>query len=95
VKRALRGPDWIRWCLPGIRCGLRAGFLTSAGETGADVLAMMEVSRHRRVETLQGYVRRANLFKSFFAACYCNLRAPSTTYSRFERIQTALEFLSQ
>jgi site-specific recombinase XerD len=42
---------------------LRAGFLTSAAETGADVLAMMEVSRHRRVETLQGYVRRANLFK--------------------------------
>jgi site-specific recombinase XerD len=42
---------------------LRAGFLTSAAETGADVLAMMEVSRHRRVETLHGYVRRANLFK--------------------------------
>ena len=42
---------------------LRAGFLTSAAETGADVLAMMEVSRHRRVEMLQGYVRRANLFK--------------------------------
>ena len=42
---------------------LRAGFLTSAAETGADVLVMMKVSRHRRVETLQGYVRRANLFK--------------------------------
>ena len=42
---------------------LRAGFLTSAAEAGADVLRMMEVSRHKRVETVQGYVRRANLFK--------------------------------
>ena len=42
---------------------LRAGFLTSAAEAGADVLRMMEVSRHKRVETVQGYVRRASLFK--------------------------------
>ena len=42
---------------------LRAGFLTSAAEAGADVLRMMEVSRHKRVETMQGYVRRAGLFK--------------------------------
>jgi len=42
---------------------LRAGFLTSAADAGADVLRMMEVSRHRRVETVQGYVRRASLFK--------------------------------
>ncbi|MGI4794297.1 MAG: integrase, partial [Janthinobacterium lividum] len=42
---------------------LRAGFLTSAAEAGADVLRMMEVSRHKRVETVQGYVRRANSFK--------------------------------
>ena len=42
---------------------LRAGFLTSAAEAGADVLRMMEVSRHKRVETVQGYVRRSNLFK--------------------------------
>ncbi len=42
---------------------LRAGFLTSAAEAGADALRMMEVSRHKRVETVQGYVRRANLFK--------------------------------
>ena len=47
---------------------LRAGFLTSAAEDGADVLAMMEVSRHKRVETLQGYVRRANLFKGHAGA---------------------------
>lgn len=42
---------------------LRAGFLTSAAEAGVDVLRMMEVSRHKRVETVQSYVRRANLFK--------------------------------
>lgn len=42
---------------------LRAGFLTSAAEAGADVLRMMEVSRHKRVETLRTYVRRASLFK--------------------------------
>ena len=43
---------------------LRAGFLTSAAEAGADVLRMMEVSRHKRVETVRGYVRRANLFRN-------------------------------
>jgi len=47
---------------------LRAGFLTSAAEAGADVLRMMEVSRHKRVETVQGYVRRANGFKGHAGA---------------------------
>jgi len=47
---------------------LRSGFLTSAAEAGADVLRMMEVSRHRRVETVQGYVRRASLFKGHAGA---------------------------
>ena len=47
---------------------LRSGFLTSAAEAGADVLRMMEVSRHKRVETMQGYVRRANLFKGHAGA---------------------------
>lgn len=47
---------------------LRSGFLTSAAEAGADVLRMMEVSRHKRVETMQGYVRRASLFKGHAGA---------------------------
>ena len=47
---------------------LRSGFLTSAADAGADVLRMMEVSRHRRVETVQGYVRRASLFKGHAGA---------------------------
>ncbi|MBE7158272.1 MAG: tyrosine-type recombinase/integrase, partial [Rhodospirillales bacterium] len=42
---------------------LRAGFLTSAAEAGATVFKMMEVSRHRSVDTLRGYVRRADLFR--------------------------------
>ena len=47
---------------------LRAGFLTSAADSGADALRMMEVSRHRRVETVRGYVRRANLFRGHAGA---------------------------
>ena len=49
---------------------LRVGFLTSAPEAGADVLRMMEVSRHKRVETVQSYVRRANLFKGHAGAAF-------------------------
>ena len=47
---------------------LRAGFLTSAAEAGADALRMMEVSRHRRVETVTGYVRRASIFRGHAGA---------------------------
>jgi site-specific recombinase XerD len=42
---------------------LRAGFITNAAEAGVDALRIMEVSRHKRIETVAGYVRRANLFK--------------------------------
>ncbi len=42
---------------------LRSGFLTSAAEAGASALRMAEVSRHRSLDTLRGYVRRADLFK--------------------------------
>jgi site-specific recombinase XerD len=41
---------------------LRAGFLTSAAKRGASVFKMMDVSRHRSVDTLRGYVRDAELF---------------------------------
>lgn len=41
----------------------RSVFLISAAEAGGDVLRMIEVSRHQRVETVQGYVRQASLFK--------------------------------
>jgi site-specific recombinase XerD len=42
---------------------LRSGPLTSAAEAGANVFKMMEVSRHKSVDTLRGYIRRADLFK--------------------------------
>jgi integrase len=42
---------------------LRAGFLTSAAKRGASILKMMDVSRHRSVDTLRGYVRDAELFQ--------------------------------
>ena len=42
---------------------LRSGFLTSAASRGASIFKMMDVSRHKSVDTLRGYVRDAELFK--------------------------------
>jgi integrase len=42
---------------------LRAGFLTSAASKGASIFKMMDVSLHKSVDTLRGYVRDAELFK--------------------------------
>ncbi len=42
---------------------LRSGFLTSAAMAGASIWKMIEVSRHRRLETVKGYVRGAQLFE--------------------------------
>ncbi len=47
---------------------LRAGFLTSAAGNGASIFKMMDVSRHRSVDTLRGYVRDAELFKDHAGA---------------------------
>ena len=41
---------------------LRSGFLTSAAN-GASIFKMTDVSRHKSVDTLRGYVRDAELFK--------------------------------
>jgi site-specific recombinase XerD len=43
---------------------LRAGFVTSALEHGADMFKVMDVTRHRRVETLKGYDRRAKALRN-------------------------------
>jgi site-specific recombinase XerD len=43
---------------------LRSGFLTSAATRGASIFKMMDVSRHRSVDTLRGYVRDAELFRN-------------------------------
>ena len=42
---------------------LRAGFLTSDAEARAGVFKLMELSQHKSMDTLRGYVRRAELFK--------------------------------
>ena len=47
---------------------LRAGFLTSAAERGRALDRMMAVSRHKRVDTVLGYVRRADDFKDHAGA---------------------------
>ncbi len=47
---------------------LRAGFLTSAAENGASLFKMMDVSRHKSVDTLRGYVRRAEEFENHAGA---------------------------
>jgi site-specific recombinase XerD len=47
---------------------LRAGFLTSAAGNGASIFKMMDVSGHKSVDTLRGYVRDAELFKDHAGA---------------------------
>ena len=42
---------------------LRAGFVTSALEDGADLFKVMDVTRHREVKTLKAYDRRAKAFR--------------------------------
>jgi integrase len=43
---------------------LRSGFLTSAAANGASIFKMMEVSRHKSIDTLRIYIRDAELFKN-------------------------------
>ena len=47
---------------------LRAGFLTFAAGKGASIFKMMDVSRHKSVDTPKGYVRDAELFKDHAGA---------------------------
>ena len=49
---------------------LRSGFLTSAAEAGASVFKMTEVSRHKSVDVLRGYVRRADLFREHAGSAF-------------------------
>jgi integrase len=47
---------------------LRSGFLTSAAARGASLFKMMDVSRHKSVDTLRGYVREADAFRDHAGA---------------------------
>jgi len=49
---------------------LRSGVLTSAAESGASVFKTTEVSRHRSLDTLRGYVRRVDLIKEHAGAAF-------------------------
>ena len=42
---------------------LRAGYITSAAERGADLARIMDQSGHHDPRTVVGYIRRANAFK--------------------------------
>ncbi|MGF3027277.1 site-specific integrase [Methylobacterium aquaticum] len=42
---------------------LRAGYITTAAERGADLARIMDQSGHRDTRTVVGYIRRANAFK--------------------------------
>jgi hypothetical protein len=57
---------------------LRAGFLTSAAKRGVSIFKMMDVSRHRSVDTLRGYVREAEIFKDHAGT---GLLQSSTTFT--------------
>ncbi len=47
---------------------LRSGFLTSAALRGASIFKMMDVSRHKSIETLRAYVRDADRFRNHAGA---------------------------
>ena len=47
---------------------LRSGFLTSAAGRGASIFKIMDVSRHRSMAKLRGYVRDAELFRDHAGA---------------------------
>ncbi|MBI3768233.1 MAG: tyrosine-type recombinase/integrase [Deltaproteobacteria bacterium] len=47
---------------------LRAGFATSAAIAGRSLFRIMDVTRHKRTETLRGYVRRADEFRDHAGA---------------------------
>jgi hypothetical protein len=44
---------------------LRAGFVTSAAENGANIFKIMDVTRHKSVDVLKGYVRSREMFKDY------------------------------
>ena len=49
---------------------LRAGFITSAAEAGANLFKIMDVSRHKNMQTVKRYVRQADLFKNHAGASF-------------------------
>jgi integrase len=49
---------------------LRSGFVTSAVEMNAPILKIVETTRHRSVDMLRVYSRRADLFREHAGAAF-------------------------
>jgi integrase len=49
---------------------LRAGLITSSAEANANIFRIQLVSRHRSLESLQGYVRSVDIFKEHCTASF-------------------------
>lgn len=49
---------------------LRAGFITSAAQSGCDALRIAETSRHKNMDILRGYVRTQNLTKNYAGSSF-------------------------
>ena len=49
---------------------LRSGFVTSAAENGANLFKIMDVSRHKSVQTIREYVRHAEAFKDHAGSAF-------------------------
>ena len=66
---------------------LRSGMITSAAEAGASVFKIQEVSRHKSVDVLSGYVRRADLFFEHCGASYLRpgFQKANGSYPRLKR----------
>ena len=50
--------------------GRRCGFGITAAERDVELTRIMDVTRHKDVRTVTGYVRRANLFKGHAGASF-------------------------
>ena len=76
VARATKAGIPVMFLAPGNLPSLGDGrsvkliFLTSAAEAGASVLKMVEVSRHKSVDVLRGYIRRADLLREHAGAAF-------------------------
>ncbi|RIX97180.1 integrase [Aureimonas flava] len=49
---------------------LRAGYITTAAESGVAEGSIMDQSRHKDVRTVRGYIRKSNLFKDHSGASF-------------------------
>jgi hypothetical protein len=49
---------------------LRSGFLTSGAMSGSSTFKLLELSRHKSIETLRAYVKRADLFEDHAGAAF-------------------------